>query len=87
MRIAFGIIVCNGDDFLEECVHQVYDFADQIVIAEGATETWMRALQWDTPKSKDKTIEILERLKKNDKQNKISIVHNQWNDKIHQSNG
>lgn len=87
MKIAFGIIVCNGDDFLEECILQVYDFADQIVIAEGATETWMRALNWDTPKSKDNTNEILKKLINNDKENKISIVHGRWIDKIHQSNG
>jgi len=87
MKIAFGIILCNGDDFLEECVQQVYDFADQIVIAEGATRTWMRTFQWETPESKDKTNDILKRLKKNDKDNKISIVHSLWDDKIHQSNG
>lgn len=87
MKIAFGIIVCNGDDYLRECVLQVYDFADQIVIAEGATETWMSTFKWLTPESKDKTNKILTELKRADKEDKISIIHGQWKDKTHQSNG
>ena len=84
MKIAFGMIVCNGDDFLEQCLNQVLDFADQIVIAEGATETWMKALGWETPESKDRTNLILTKF---DKYKKVHIAHGQWLNKIAQSNG
>lgn len=89
MKIAFGIIVCNGDDFLEQCIRQVYDFADQIVIAEGATESWRKAMGWgDNPKSQDKTIPIIEKLMNEDHEKKISLINGiPWTNKIHQSNG
>lgn len=89
MKIAFGIIVCNGDDFLEQCIRQVYDFADQIVIAEGATDSWRKAMGWgDDPKSRDGTLHIIEKLMKEDQDNKISLINGiPWVNKTHQSNG
>lgn len=87
MKIAFGMIVCNGDDFLDECLSQAYDIADQIVIAEGATESWMRAAGWSSPESKDRTLEILKRWEAKDTQGKISVVHGRWSNKTEQSNG
>ena len=87
MKVAFGMIVCNGADFLEPCIRQIYDIANQIVIAEGATKNWMRALGWDTPESKDDTLDILKKLQQEDKDHKIQIISGTWQDKIHQSNG
>ena len=87
MKIAFGMIVCNGDDYLEACIRQVYSFADQIVVSEGATESWMKAMGWDSPESKDETNAILWRLQREDGGRKIKVIHGGWTDKIQQSNG
>jgi hypothetical protein len=47
----------------------------------------MKALNWTTPESKDNTNKIIEELKDMDKNNKISVIHGLWEDKIHESNG
>lgn len=47
----------------------------------------MRALNWETPESKDGTNKIIEELKGLDKDNKISVVHGLWKEKNHESNG
>ena len=38
LKIAFGMIVFEGDYVLEECLQQVYPYAEQILIAEGPVE-------------------------------------------------
>ena len=40
MKIAFGMIVFEGDYVLRECLEQVYPFATQILIAEGPVKYW-----------------------------------------------
>ncbi len=40
MKIAFGMIVFEGDYVLKECLECVYPFADQILIAEGPVRFW-----------------------------------------------
>ena len=42
MKIAFGMIVFEGDYVLKECLEQVYPFASQILIAEGPVSYWQR---------------------------------------------
>jgi len=86
MKITFGMIVCNGDDYIEECIKQVYQHADRIVIAEGATRNWMTAMKWTTPESKDRTNKIIETLQENDTERKLRVVHGGWPNKIQQSN-
>jgi hypothetical protein len=76
MKIAFGMIVFEGDYVLKECLEQVYPFASQILIAEGPVNYWQR--QGRTT-SLDQTNEILDNFP--DPENKIRIVHGQFNEK------
>ena len=60
MKIAFGMIVFEGDYVLKECLEQVYPFASQILIAEGPVSYWQR--QGRTT-STDNTNKIISELK------------------------
>lgn len=81
MKIAFGMIVFEGDYVLRECLEQVYPFASQILIAEGPVKYWQ-----DKGKktSEDKTNYILENFP--DPENKIKIIHGQYFEKDEQCN-
>ena len=79
LKIAFGMIVFEGDYVLEECLQQVYPYASQILIAEGPVEYWQR--QGRTT-STDRTNEILDSFP--DPDNKIQIVHGQYSEKDEQ---
>ena len=81
MKIAFGMIVFEGDYVLKECLESIYPYATQILIAEGPVEFWQS--QGRTT-STDKTNEILENFP--DPENKISIVHGQFSEKDEQCN-
>lgn len=76
MKIAFGMIVFEGDYVLRECLEQVYPFASQILISEGPVSYWQR--QGRTT-SLDKTNEILNTFP--DPEGKIKIVHGQFSEK------
>lgn len=76
MKIAFGMIVFEGDYVLKECLEQVYPFAEQILIAEGPVSYWQR--QGRTT-STDRTNDILDNFP--DPYKKISIVHGQYDEK------
>lgn len=76
MKIAFGMIVFEGDYVLKECLEQVYPFASQILIAEGPVSYWQRQ---GRKTSTDETNKILNEFP--DPQNKIKIVHGQFNEK------
>jgi hypothetical protein len=76
MKIAFGMIVFEGDYVLKECLEQVYPYADQILISEGPVEYWQR--QGRTT-SLDKTNDILNNF--SDPLNKIKIIHGQFKEK------
>ena len=76
MKIAFGMIVFEGDYVLKQCLEQVYPFASQILIAEGPVSYWQR--QGRTT-SLDETNKILTEFP--DPENKIKIVHGQFNEK------
>ena len=76
MKIAFGMIVFEGDYVLKQCLEQVYQFASQILIAEGPVSYWQR--QGRTT-SLDETNKILDEFP--DPENKIKIVHGQFNEK------
>ena len=55
------MIVFEGDYVLQECLEQVYPYAEQILIAEGPVEYWQRR---GRTTSTDRTNEILENAKK-----------------------
>lgn len=76
MKIAFGMIVFEGDYVLKQCLEQVYPFASQILIAEGPVSYWQR--QGRTT-STDETNNILSEFP--DPENKIKIVHGQYGEK------
>lgn len=75
IKVTFCIIVCNGDDYIYECVKNIYPYAHSICIAEGATINWVEALKWSDPRSKDNTIQLLNKLIEEDIDNKIRIIH------------
>lgn len=79
MKIAFGMIVFEGDYVLKECLEQVYPFAEQILISEGPVSYWQR--QGRTT-SLDGTNEILDNFP--DPDNKIKIIHGQFSEKDEQ---
>lgn len=73
------MIVFEGDYVLQECLEQVYPYAEQILIAEGPVEYWQRH---GRTTSTDKTNEILENFP--DPDNKISVVHGKYSEKDEQ---
>lgn len=81
MKIAFGMIVFEGDFVLKECLEQVYPFASQILIAEGPVKYWQ---DLGKTTSEDNTNNILDSFP--DPENKITIVHGQFSEKDEQSN-
>lgn len=81
MKIAFGMIVLNGDYVLKQCLESIYPFANQILIAEGPVLYWQeQGLQT----SNDLTNEILHSFP--DPENKIKIHHGQYSEKDEQCN-
>lgn len=76
MKIAFGMIVFEGDYVLKECLEQVYPFASQILISEGPVSYWIRQ---GKKTSEDNTNKILHNFP--DPENKIKIVHGQYLEK------
>jgi len=73
-KISFGIIVLNGEPFTRYNLRNIYPFAYEIIIAEGAS---LKAAHAATPDghSLDGTLEILQRFKaEEDPDNKIHIV-------------
>lgn len=57
-RITFGIIVLNGEPFIKYCLRQLYPFAHEIIVVEGAY--WASAANADSEgHSIDNTLEEL----------------------------
>jgi glycosyltransferase involved in cell wall biosynthesis len=81
MRVAFGMIVLNGDYVLRQCLESVYPFANQILVAEGPVKYWQdRGLTSST----DDTNAILDTFP--DPERKIIVHHGQYNEKDDQCN-
>jgi len=76
MKIAFGMIVFEGDYVLKECLEQVYPFASQILISEGPVLFWQKQ---GRVTSTDETNKILGEF--SDPENKIKVIHGQFNEK------
>ena len=69
LKIAFGIIVLNGNYVLKELLDSIYPYANQILVAEGPVAYWQtQGVQTST----DGTNELLDNYPDPDK--KISIV-------------
>ena len=81
IKIAFGMIVFEGDYVLNECLEQVYPYASQILISEGPVKYWQDR---GRTTSTDKTNDILNNFP--DPENKITIVHGQFSEKDEQCN-
>lgn len=81
MKIAFGMIVFEGDYVLRECLEQVYPFASQILIAEGPVSYWQKK---GRTTSTDNTNSIIDNFP--DPDGKIKIVHGQYKEKDDQCN-
>lgn len=81
MKIAFGMIVLNGNYVLKEVLESVYPFASQIVIAEGPVRYWQ---QKGLSISNDGTNDILDNFP--DPLAKIHVIHSQYNEKDEQCN-
>lgn len=76
MKLAFGMIVFNGNYVLEETLKNIYPYASQILIAEGPVTFWQ---QQGFTTSTDGTNEVLDNFP--DPENKIRITHSQFNEK------
>tara|TARA_R100000995_G_scaffold83426_1_gene59318 strand:+ start:7633 stop:8520 length:888 start_codon:yes stop_codon:yes gene_type:complete len=76
LKIAFGMIVFEGDYVLKECLESVYPYATQILISEGPVRYWQDK---GFTTSTDKTNDILHSFP--DPENKITIVHGQFEEK------
>jgi hypothetical protein len=81
IKIAVGIIVFESDFVLKQCIEQIYPFVEQILISEGPVKFWQ-----DKGKvtSEDNTNHILNNFV--DIENKIKVVHGQFNEKLEESN-
>jgi len=79
MKVAFGMIVFNGNYVLKEVLETVYPYAFQILIAEGPVMFWQ---QQGYSTSMDGTNELIDNFP--DPQNKIKIVHSQYSEKDEQ---
>lgn len=76
MKIAFGMIVFNGNYVLRECLESVYPYASQILIAEGPVTYWQ---EQGFTTSTDGTNEVISNFP--DIENKIQVVHSQYEEK------
>ena len=81
MKIAFGIIIFNGNYVLKEVLESIYPYANQILIAEGPVTFWQ---EQGYSTSSDGTNEVLDNFP--DPENKIQIVHSQYSEKDEQCN-
>ena len=81
MKIAFGIIILNGDYVLEEALKSIYPYAHQILVAEGPVTYWQGK---GVTTSTDRTNDILDNFP--DPDNKITVVHGQFKEKDEQCN-
>jgi len=79
MKIAFGIIVLNGNYVLKQVLDSIYPYANQILIAEGAVSYWQ---EQGIKTSSDGTNELIDNYP--DPDNKIKIVHGQYKEKDEQ---
>jgi glycosyltransferase involved in cell wall biosynthesis len=89
-KVTFGIIVCNGSQFILQQLNHIYDMADQIIICEGAVENFKRII--GSNYSNDGTIEkIKDFIDSRDLKHKIEFISSKamgraWRDKQEMQN-
>jgi len=83
LKFSFIMIVLNGMPFVEYSLKSVYDFAHEIIIAEGAVEDCMFAANPDGS-SKDGTVEFIRSFP--DPANKIKLIQGKWPEKCEMQN-
>jgi hypothetical protein len=81
MKMAFGMIVLNGNHVLKQCLEAIYPFAIRIVIAEGPVTYWRES---GLTTSNDGTNELLSSFP--DPQGKLKVVHGTYSEKDEQCN-
>lgn len=81
MKIAFGMIILDGDFVLKQTLQTIYPYASQILISEGPVKYWQNK---GVLTSSDRTNEILDTFP--DPDNKIKIIHSQYDEKDEQCN-
>ena len=79
MRLTAAMIVLNGDHVLRESLKSIYDYVDEIVIAEGPVRYWQAR---GVTTSTDLTNDILNSFPDPDK--KLRILHSQYEEKDQQ---
>lgn len=73
-RISFGIIVLNGEPYTRYCLRQLYPFAHQIIVVEGAS-AMAAMISTADGHSTDGTLEALHAFKREeDLENKVTII-------------
>lgn len=90
-RLTFGMIVCNGDQFIWENLNHIYDVADEIIICEGAVAKFSPLIGSDY--STDKTWELIQEFRAQYDQHRKKIVvissrdlQRPWDDKKEMQN-
>lgn len=81
VKLAFGMIVFNGNYVLKQCLESIYPFANQIMIAEGPVNYWQKQ---GFKTSTDGTNEVIDNFP--DPEHKIQIIHSQYPEKGDQCN-
>lgn len=79
MKISAAMIVLNGDHVLQQSLASIYDFVDEIVIAEGPVKFWQSK---GITKSTDNTLEIIKSF--HDPSRKIKLISSQYEEKNEQ---
>ena len=84
-KITVGIIVYNGEDYIEYAIKSIYNVVSQIIIVDGRVKMYDDG---SLPESGDSTIPIIKRLLAQDVVNKIELVETKkiWKDKIEKQN-
>ena len=74
MLITFGIIVLNGEPFTRYCLRQIYPYAHQIIVVEGASPA-ARNISTHDGHSTDGTLQVLRNFQQlEDPDHKITII-------------
>lgn len=84
-KISFGILVLNGEPFLQYCLRALYPYAHQILVVEGAVQN-AKAISTPSGHSLDSTLDSLSTFKEHeDPDGKIKVITRDsgfWRDKI-----
>ena len=86
MKISFGIIVVNGEPWIKPVLESLYKHAHAICIAEGATANWRDANGFITPRSTDKTLDIIRNFPDPNKKIRIVASDSFYTEKLEQCN-